>query len=178
MPTEQGKALPGGEIQAKAAMPARNNARHIQRSIARPVLATRRVGAVQCAVAASSAALDLPDDWMCPDSDPQRLLIEQTVWKFGRDGVSLTKLGQFLNIGAAALKELIFGTAGKQETAMLAIALSATREKNDMRLVHQFHLGLEKRYHGAMGPKASPGDGGGGSDDDLGFDQYGSMMDG
>jgi hypothetical protein len=175
VPIVQGKVLPGSEIQAKAAMPARNDARHILRSVARPVLTKRIVGVVQCAVA-GPAAIEMPDDWMCPDSDPQRLLIEQTVWQFGKDGVSLRRLAQFLNLGAAALKELIFGTGGQQQTAMLAVALSATPEKDDIRLVHQYHLGLEKRYTGAMGPKTSPGGGGGGGDDfDLGFDQYGSM---
>jgi hypothetical protein len=172
VPTAQGKALPGGEIQAKAAMPARNNARHVQRSVARPALVKRKVGVVQCAEGAAASAVAMPDDWMCSSTDPQRLLIEQTVWQFGKEGVLLKTLAKFLNLGAAELKALIFGTEGRQETALLAVAFSAVREKDDLRLAHQFHLGLEKRYHGAMGPKSKPSD----DDDDLGFDQYGSNL--
>jgi hypothetical protein len=131
----------------------------------------------RAAQAAAAAFPTEPDDWMVPDSDAERLLIEKTVWKFGKEGVLLSNLAKFLNMDAKVLHARIYATT-KQETAILAVALQGIPQKDrDIRLVHYYHLGYEKRYAGAMGPVSSSSNDDNKDNDDfgMGFEQYGTM---
>jgi len=98
-------------------------------------------------------------DWMCPGGDELR--VEQAVWQFGKSGVRIDRLAKFLNMSVPKIQGMLAPPTGQQATSFLAVALMQTR---DNQLIHYFHLGLEKRFTGAMGPRQTesnePYDGG------------------